>query len=96
MATAPQAARHDDDRDFFKVKRIDFLGAKRAIVCQNENGPCPLIGIVNVLLLRNAVTLQGAPDVPEVSAQELMSLVAARILDENARGGEDSLSLIHI
>ena len=90
MATAPQAARHDDDRDFFKVKRIDFLGAKRAIVCQNENGPCPLIGIVNVLLLRNAVTLQGAPDRPEVSAQELMSLVAARILDENARGGEDS------
>ena len=90
MATAPQAARHDDDRDFFKVKRIDFLGAKRAIVCQNENGPCPLIGIVNVLLLRNAVTLQGAPDRPEVSAQELMSLVAARILDENARGGDDS------
>ena len=90
MATAHQAARHDDDRDFFKVKRIDFLGAKRAIVCQNENGPCPLIGIVNVLLLRNAVTLQGAPDRPEVSAQELMSLVAARILDENARGGEDS------
>ena len=90
MATAPQAARHDDDRDFFKVKRIDFLGAKRAIVCQNENGPCPLIGIVNVLLLRNAVTLQGAPDRPEVSAQELLSLVAARILDENARGGEDS------
>ena len=69
------------------MKRIDFLGAKRAIVCQNENGPCPLIGIVNVLLLRNAVTLQGAPDRPEVSAQELMSLVAARILDENARGG---------
>lgn len=91
MATAPHGAgKHDDDRDFFKVKRIDFLGAKRAIVCQNENGPCPLIGIVNVLLLRNAVTLQGAPDVPEVSAQELMSLVAARILDENARGGEDS------
>ena len=88
MATAPHGAgKHDDDRDFFKVKRIDFLGAKRAIVCQNENGPCPLIGIVNVLLLRNAVTLQGAPDVPEVSAQELMSLVAARILDENARGG---------
>lgn len=88
MATAPHGAgKHDDDRDFFKVKRIDFLGSKRAIVCQNENGPCPLIGIVNVLLLRNAVTLQGAPDVPEVSAQELMSLVAARILDENARGG---------
>lgn len=89
MATAP-LGRHDDDRDFFKVKRIDFLGAKRAIVCQNENGPCPLIGIVNVLLLRNAVTLQGAPDRPEVSAQELMSLVAARILDENARQENDS------
>lgn len=88
MPDAPHGAgKHDDDADFFKVKRIDFLGAKRTIVCQNENGPCPLIGIVNVLLLRNAITLQGAPDVPEVSAQELMSLVAARILDENARGG---------
>ena len=79
--------RDDDARDFYKLKRIDFFGRRCAVVTQNENGPCPLIGIVNVLLLRNAVTLQGAPDVPEVSAQELMSLVAARILDENARGG---------
>ena len=86
MATnAPVPPHGDDDRDFFKVKRIDFLGAKRAIVCQNENGPCPLLGIVNVLLLRNAVTLQGDPDRPEVSTQELMSLVATRILDNNAR-----------
>jgi len=84
-SNAPVPPHGDDDRDFFKVKRIDFLGAKRAIVCQNENGPCPLLGIVNVLLLRNAVTLQGDPDRPEVSTQELMSLVATRILDANAR-----------
>ena len=84
-SNAPVPPHGDDDRDFFKVKRIDFLGAKRAIVCQNENGPCPLLGIVNVLLLRNAVTLQGDPDRPEVSTQELMSLVATRILDNNAR-----------
>ena len=84
-SNAPVPPHGDDYRDFFKVKRIDFLGAKRAIVCQNENGPCPLLGIVNVLLLRNAVTLQGDPDRPEVSTQELMSLVATRILDANAR-----------
>ena len=33
MATnAPVPPHGDDDRDFFKVKRIDFLGAKRAIL----------------------------------------------------------------
>lgn len=40
---ATEAQQRDDG--FHKVKRISFLGSKRPIIMQNENGPCPLIGI---------------------------------------------------
>ena len=82
-APPPIPPRHDDEMRGHAVKRVSFLGAERPIICQNENGPCPLIGIANVLLLRNALTLSGPSDRPEVTTAELMSLVAARILDVN-------------
>ena len=77
-------AARDDSKDFYKVKRVSFFGRKDVpIICQNENGPCPLLAIANVLLLRNAIALEGSPDRPEVSTGELMSLLAARLLDVN-------------
>jgi hypothetical protein len=32
---------------FYKLKGVDFMGSenRRAIVLQNENGPCPLIAV---------------------------------------------------
>jgi hypothetical protein len=39
------------------VKWIKFLGRWRPIILQNENGPCPLIAICNVLLLLGRITL---------------------------------------
>ena len=42
---------------FYRAKRIHFLG--RVHVCtQNENGPCPLLALANVLLLRNAIQMR--------------------------------------
>jgi hypothetical protein len=77
-------ADRDGSKDFYQVKRVSFLGRKDVpIICQNENGPCPLLAIANVLLLRNAIALEGSPDRPEVSHAELMSLLAARLLDVN-------------
>lgn len=35
-----------------KVKRIKFLGKEVPIITQNSNGPCPLLAILNALLLR--------------------------------------------
>ena len=85
------APRRDDDaRDFYKLKRIDFFGRRCAVVTQNENGPCPLIGIANVLLLRNTISLTGSEDRPETSTSELMSLIAARLLDTNADADDGS------
>ena len=68
----------------YKLKTISFGPSRRAvrIVIQNENGPCPLLAIANVLLLRNAVQLPaGAPDVTQ---ERLVSLMAGHLLDVNS------------
>ncbi|KAI4343284.1 hypothetical protein MLD38_027810 [Melastoma candidum] len=65
-----------------KAKTIHFLGRPTPIVLQNDNGPCPLLAICNVLLLKNSLNL--SPDVAEVSQEKLLSLVAERLIDSNS------------
>lgn len=65
-----------------KTKTIQFLGRTTPIVLQNDNGPCPLLAICNVLLLRNNLNL--SPDIGEVSQEKLLSLVAERLIDSNS------------
>ncbi|CAI0414126.1 unnamed protein product [Linum tenue] len=65
-----------------KTKTVQFLGRTTSIVLQNDNGPCPLLAICNVLLLRNIISL--SPDVAEVSQEKLLSLVAERLIDSNS------------
>eukprot|EP01135_Chromosphaera_perkinsii_P008486 Nk52_evm54s1360 gene=Nk52_evmTU54s1360 len=55
------------------------------IVTQNENGPCPLIAIVNVLLLRGQLKLSDNADC--VSFDYLLQLVTDRILSVQGREG---------
>ncbi|GAV79646.1 DUF544 domain-containing protein [Cephalotus follicularis] len=65
-----------------KTKTINFLGRTTPIVLQNDNGPCPLLAICNILLLRNNLNL--SPDTDEVSQEKLLSLVAERLIDSNS------------
>ncbi|TKY70892.1 FAM63A protein [Spatholobus suberectus] len=65
-----------------KTKTIQFLGRTTPIVLQNDNGPCPLLAICNILLLRNHLNL--SPDIAEVSQEKLLSLVAERLIDSNS------------
>ncbi|XP_022737098.1 ubiquitin carboxyl-terminal hydrolase MINDY-2-like isoform X1 [Durio zibethinus] len=65
-----------------KTKPIQFLGRTTPIILQNDNGPCPLLAICNVLLLRNNLNL--SPDIAEVSQEKLLSLVAERLIDTNS------------
>ncbi|XP_021754071.1 ubiquitin carboxyl-terminal hydrolase MINDY-1-like [Chenopodium quinoa] len=65
-----------------KTKTINFFGRSTPIILQNDNGPCPLIAICNVLLLRNELNLSA--DVSEVSQEKLLSLVAERLLDSDS------------
>ncbi|KAK9059411.1 hypothetical protein SSX86_022031 [Deinandra increscens subsp. villosa] len=65
-----------------KTKLIQFFGRTTPIVLQNDNGPCPLLAICNILLLRNNLSLSS--DVAEVSQEKLLSLVAERLIDSNS------------
>ncbi|KAL2902290.1 Ubiquitin carboxyl-terminal hydrolase MINDY-1 [Bienertia sinuspersici] len=55
-----------------KTKTIQFFGRTTPIILQNDNGPCPLLAICNVLLLRNQLNLNS--DITEVSQEKLLSI----------------------
>ena len=44
-----------DDEEYYSVKWIDFHHERFPILLQNRNGPCPLLAIANILLLRKRV-----------------------------------------
>lgn len=52
------------------IKTIHFKDKKVGIVTQNENGPCPLVAIINVLLLRRQISLPSSAEI--VTAAKLM------------------------
>ena len=60
----------------YHVKWIGWTnsGSRRiGIMTQNENGPCPLLSIVNVLLLRGKLTLPEGCEV--ISAEQLLEFL---------------------
>ena len=71
-----------DSEKFYHVKWIVYEAAaspsKRVpIVLQNENGPCPLIAISNVLLLKGQLTLPEGTEI--VSLETLLESVGEYI-----------------
>ena len=74
----------------FRVKRVDFLGKVVGILCQNNNGPCPLLAIANCLLLQREISIHS--DIAIIELEELVSLVANYVLTSNAGGAVDKLS----
>ncbi|KAF8412340.1 hypothetical protein HHK36_000302 [Tetracentron sinense] len=79
---ATEERREEPEKEcIYKTKVVQFLGRTTPIILQNDNGPCPLLAICNVLLLRNNLKL--SPDVIEISQEKLLSLVAERLIDSN-------------
>lgn len=39
----------------YRVKRIKFHGQSVGILMQSDNGPCPLLAIANLLLLKESI-----------------------------------------
>ncbi|WVZ78551.1 hypothetical protein U9M48_026243 [Paspalum notatum var. saurae] len=78
----PQSQPAEPPEVMHRTRAVDFLGRRTPIVYQNDNGPCPLLAICNVLLLKNVISLN--PDASEVSQQKLLSLVAERLIDSNS------------
>jgi hypothetical protein len=61
------------------LKTVDWHDVRVKIVTQNENGPCPLVAICNVLLLNGKLKLNRDTDV--VYASELVDMVANLIIE---------------
>lgn len=61
------------------IKNIHFKDKKVGIVTQNENGPCPLVAILNVLLLRRQITLPNHSGI--VAASKLMEYIGDAMLE---------------
>lgn len=80
----------EDTTSNYRIKDITFLGSSRRILLQSANGPCPLLGLCNVLLLRNQ--LQISQDTRYISFTELLQMVTNILFDANASSGTSSTS----
>ena len=74
--------------DVFAIKQVKYVrsGASQSpdtvgVLLQAENGPCPLIAVFNILLLRGNLSLPaGAGEVP---ASRVVAMLAEYLLDKN-------------
>lgn len=64
----------------YHIKWIKWKGMNTPIITQNENGPCPLLAIVNVLLLQRRITIP--PQQEFVTSGQLMEYIGDCILEE--------------
>mmetsp|Transcript_20987 Transcript_20987/g.41151 ORF Transcript_20987/g.41151 Transcript_20987/m.41151 type:complete len:390 (+) Transcript_20987:213-1382(+) len=78
------------DRGFVHVvKRMQFLNREVSVVMQNENGPCPLVALVNALVLRG--TLRMHPDRTTIGSENLIAMIADCLLEKNAIGNDENV-----
>ena len=78
----PYVAQHDDHYAIKTIKyrrgdNVDSVG----ILLQDVNGPCPIIALFNVLLLRGNLSLP--PGAGEVPVSRVVAMLAEYLLDKN-------------
>ncbi|KAF8788353.1 Ubiquitin carboxyl-terminal hydrolase MINDY-1 like protein [Argiope bruennichi] len=70
----------DDKNDsIYQIKWISRNGCKSPIITQNENGPCPLIAITNVLIMKGRITVPSLADF--ITTENLMAYLGDCILE---------------
>mmetsp|Transcript_10256 Transcript_10256/g.33889 ORF Transcript_10256/g.33889 Transcript_10256/m.33889 type:complete len:551 (+) Transcript_10256:107-1759(+) len=79
----------DDPENEFMIKRIRFHDIGTCMLMQNENGPCPLLALSNVLFLRGALT-PPHPDLPKIHISELTAMLAEYMLETNQPSETDA------
>ena len=73
---------YSDDRNNspYYIKWITWNGMKTPIVTQNDNGPCPLLAIINILLLRRTIAFPNMQEM--VTTRQLMEYLGDVVLKE--------------
>ncbi|XP_004689503.1 PREDICTED: protein FAM63A [Condylura cristata] len=89
---APQSPRaRQPEQDFYCVKWISWKGQQTPIILQNANGPCPLLAIINILLLQWKVKLPPQKEV--ITSEELMAHLGDRLLSIRPQEKAEGLQL---
>ncbi|CAH8589032.1 unnamed protein product [Heterobilharzia americana] len=70
----------DSENSIYHIKWIKFNNHIRAIITQNQNGPCPMIAIANVLLLRGTIDLP--KDSELISGNRLLAILSELLLSK--------------
>lgn len=70
----------DDTATIFALKGVPFRGRHVQIVCQADNGPCPLLAVCNALLLRGALTLPPSGGDEWVGGDSLAAALRSQLL----------------
>lgn len=78
-STAKQKDDYEDNQSIYNVKWIKYQNKSLPIITQNENGPCPLLAIMNYLLLQQRIELQ--PSTELVTSSNLISHLADYIFE---------------
>ncbi|KAL6100279.1 mindy1 [Pungitius sinensis] len=76
---------------YYLVKWITWKGKKTPIITQSENGPCPLLAIMNTLFLRWKAKLPAQTEV--VTTEDLMSHLGECVLSVTPRDKADGMDL---
>ncbi|UZJ54135.1 hypothetical protein CBS101457_003455 [Exobasidium rhododendri] len=85
----PSRPSNTNEEKQWNTKEVYWQGRVQRIIIQNENGPCSLIALCNMLLLRG--TLQLTPeDRPAVSYSYLSSLLGEHLIDVITTSGSES------
>lgn len=66
----------------FRLRRINFFHRELVIICQNENGPCPLLALANILLLDGKILISS--DRSFISLHDLVQVVAEHIFERQS------------
>ncbi|KAM6037885.1 ubiquitin carboxyl-terminal hydrolase MINDY-1 isoform 2-T2 [Theristicus caerulescens] len=79
------------EADFYCVKWITWKGERTPIIMQSENGPCPLLAVMNILFLQWKVKLPPQKEV--ITAEELMAHLGDCILSTQPQEPSEGLQL---
>ncbi|XP_075048869.1 ubiquitin carboxyl-terminal hydrolase MINDY-1 isoform X2 [Mixophyes fleayi] len=79
------------EADYYFVKWINWKGERTPVITQSENGPCPLLAIMNILFLRWKVKLPPQKEV--ITSEELMAHLGDCILSIQPQENSEALQL---
>ncbi|KJP88183.1 hypothetical protein AK88_02130 [Plasmodium fragile] len=78
----------NENINYYSVKWINFINRRVPILLQNKSGPCPLLCITNILLLRNQ--LQIDKKIKKISQSFLETKIMNILLESNRKNVTDN------